>query len=80
MIREVWINTGLPHYVALYRKPDHRCEIQDSCDGTTGIMLRLKLVLTAEEEERRRAERTKGVLPEDEQKKNFGVLVEMNTS
>ena len=30
-----WINTGLPHYVALDRKPENGCEIQDSADGKT---------------------------------------------
>ena len=39
-----WINMGLPHYVAMDRKPEHGCEIQNCCDGISGIMLRLKLV------------------------------------
>jgi Transposase IS4 len=39
-----WINMGLPHYVAMDRKPEHGCEIQNSCDGMSGIMLRLRLV------------------------------------
>lgn len=39
-----WINLGLPHYVAMDRKPEHGCEIQNCCDGITGIMMRLKLV------------------------------------
>jgi Transposase IS4 len=39
-----WINMGLPHYVAMDRKPEHGCEIQNCCDGISGIMMRLKLV------------------------------------
>jgi Transposase IS4 len=39
-----WINMGLPHYVAMDRKPEHGCEIQNCCDGVSGIMMQLKLV------------------------------------
>ena len=39
------------------RKPDDGCEIQNSCDGRSGIMMRLKLVKTATEEERDANER-----------------------
>jgi Transposase IS4 len=42
-----WINMGLPHYVMMDRKPEHGCEIQNSCDGLSGIMMRLKLVKSA---------------------------------
>ena len=48
-----WINAGLPMYIAMDRKPENGCEIQDSCDGETGIMLQLKLVKTKVEEDRR---------------------------
>ena len=44
-----WINRGLPMYVAMERKPDNGCEIQNSACGTSGIMMRLKLVKTADE-------------------------------
>ena len=44
-----WINWGLPHYVDMDRKPDSGCEIQNSCDVETGVMLRLKVVKTPEE-------------------------------
>ena len=47
-----WINMGLPMYVALDRKPENGCEIQDACDGMSGIMLRLKLVKSKREEMR----------------------------
>ena len=39
-------------YIAMDRKPEDGCEIQDSCDGETGIMLQLKLVKTKTEEDR----------------------------
>ena len=34
-------------YVAVDRKPENVCEIQDSCDGKSNIMMRLKLVKSA---------------------------------
>ena len=39
-----WINIGLPNYVAMERNPDNGCEIQDTCDGRSKIMICLKLV------------------------------------
>ena len=45
-----WINHGLPMYVATDRKPKNGCEIQNACCGRSSIMMRLKLVKTAEEE------------------------------
>ncbi|KAI2491610.1 Transposase IS4 [Fragilaria crotonensis] len=39
-----WINLGLPQYVAIDRKPENGCEIQNSACGRSGVMLRLKLV------------------------------------
>jgi hypothetical protein len=47
-----WINHGLPMYVAIDRKPENGCEIQCASCGESGIMIRLKLVKTAEEEAR----------------------------
>ena len=44
-----WINMGLPMYIAIDRKPENGCEIQNSACGRSGVMLRLKLVKTAEE-------------------------------
>ena len=46
-----WINAGLPCYVAIDRKPENGCEIQNSACGVSGIMLRLKLVKNVEAEE-----------------------------
>lgn len=45
-----WINIGLPMYIAIDRKPENGCEIQNSCCGRSGIMMRLKLVKTAKEQ------------------------------
>jgi hypothetical protein len=39
-----WINHGLPQYVAIDRKPENGCEIQNAACGRSGVMLRLKLV------------------------------------
>ena len=39
-----WINIGLPMYVALDRKPENGCKIQNCCDGLCGIMIKLRLV------------------------------------
>jgi hypothetical protein len=46
-----WINIGLPMYIAIDRKPENGCEIQDSACGKSGVMLRIRLVKTAVEEE-----------------------------
>jgi len=48
-----WINIGLPMYVAINRKPENGCEIQNSCCAKSGIMMRLKLVKTAAEEDQK---------------------------
>ena len=45
-----WINHGLPMYVAIDRKPENDCEIQNAACGRSGVMIRLKIVKTAEEE------------------------------
>jgi Transposase IS4 len=45
-----WIDKGLPHYVAIDRKPESGCEIQNSACGRSGIMLQLKLVVSREDE------------------------------
>ena len=45
-----WINIGLPMYIAIERKPDNGCEIQDAACGRSKIMIRLKLVKTSTEE------------------------------
>lgn len=39
-----WINKGIPHYVAIDRKPEDGGEIQDMADGESGCLLQLKVV------------------------------------
>jgi hypothetical protein len=46
-----WINMGLPMYFCMDRKPDSGCMIQISACGKSGVMLHLKIVKTAEEED-----------------------------
>ena len=45
-----WINHSLPMYVAIDRKPENGCEIQNAACGHSGVMIQLKVVKTAEEE------------------------------
>ena len=37
-------------YVAIDRKPENGCEIQNAACGYSGVMIQLKIVKTAEEE------------------------------
>jgi len=46
-----WINHGLPMHIAIDRKPEDGCEIQDACCGRSGIMLRLKVVKSEEDDD-----------------------------
>lgn len=46
------IGLGLPMYVAIYRKPENGCEIENSACGKSGIMLRVKVVTAADEEKK----------------------------
>jgi hypothetical protein len=39
-----WINMGLPHYIAIDRKPEDGCEVQNAACGSSGVMMQLKLV------------------------------------
>ena len=39
-----WNDTGLPHYVAMDRKPDNGCEIWSLADGNGEFMLALEIV------------------------------------
>ena len=40
---------GLPLYIATDQKPENGCEIQKYACGISGVMLRLRLLKTAEE-------------------------------
>jgi hypothetical protein len=46
----VWINMGLPMYIAMDRKPDNGCKIQNAACARSGVMLCLKLVKSAVQE------------------------------
>jgi len=46
----IWINTGLPMYVAIDRKPDNGGKFQDACDGVSEIRIRIRIVKQAEDE------------------------------
>jgi Transposase IS4 len=56
-----WIEHGLPHYVAIDRKPENGCEVQSAASGRSGIMLQLKLVTTAYHEAKREVESEAGL-------------------
>lgn len=43
-----WISKGLPMYVAIDRKPENGRELQNAASGSSGIMLSLSVVTTAE--------------------------------
>jgi hypothetical protein len=45
-----YVGVGLPMYLALERKPDNGCEIQNLANVASGIMLRLKLVKSTNKE------------------------------
>ena len=38
-----WITRGLPHYIAINRKPENDLEVQNTSCGECGIMMRLNL-------------------------------------
>ena len=44
------INSGLPQYIVIDRKPENGCDIHNASDGVSGIMMQLKLVKTSSEE------------------------------
>ena len=46
-----WITIGVPHYVAIDRKPESGCEIQNAACAESGLMIRLKLVKSKREEQ-----------------------------
>ena len=47
-----WISVGLPHYVAMDRKPEDGCEIQSACCTGSGIICQIKLCKSKSECER----------------------------
>ena len=52
------MNKGLPHYVAMDRKPENGCEIQNAACIDSNIMIQLKLVKSKEDEERLESRRS----------------------
>jgi hypothetical protein len=57
-----WINEGLPCYVAIDRKPENGCEIQNSACGVSGVMLQLKIVKHEESEDDHTHEENAGLI------------------
>jgi len=57
-----WISIGLPMYVAIDRKPENGCEIENTACGRSGIMLRLKMVTTAADHKANLSDADRGVL------------------
>ena len=47
-----WLDIGLPTYRAIDRKPENGCEIKKSACGKSGIMMRLIVVKSPEEDAR----------------------------
>ena len=45
-----WLDVGLPTYRAIGRKPENGCEIKTSACGKSGIMMRLIVVKSTEED------------------------------
>jgi Transposase IS4 len=56
-----WIETGLPQYVAIDRKPENGSEIQSFAFGKSGKMLQLQLKTTKDHEETRATEEEAGM-------------------
>ena len=44
-----WLDKGLPHYVAIDRKPENGCELQTAACGESGIMLSIEVVMAKED-------------------------------
>ena len=53
----LYVEDGLPMYVSMDRKPDSGLEVQDACCVDSNIMIQIKVVDRAEEEERREKEK-----------------------
>ena len=39
-----WINSSLTQYIAIDRKPENGCDIQNTAEAISGIMMQLKLI------------------------------------
>ena len=58
-----WISKGLPHYVALDRKPNNGAKICNSCCGVTGILTCLELCQLAAKTEQQEIANPNPVVP-----------------
>ena len=56
-----WIHIGLPMYIAIDRKPENGCEIQNSACSESGVMLRLLLVKSEEDSHLHTQENNEGL-------------------
>ena len=56
-----WINIGLTIYIAIDRKPENGCEIQNSACSESGIMLRLLLLKSEEDSHLHTQENNEGL-------------------
>ena len=52
-----WINLGFPMYVEMYRKPEKGAEIQNSACERSGIIIRLRILKSAKNEENQKDDR-----------------------
>ena len=75
-----WISIGLPHFVAMERKPEDGCEIQDACCGVTGIMCRLAIVKTAEASSNQEDTMTPAASPNKQPNDNSNKKASKNSS
>jgi hypothetical protein len=66
-----WINIGLPHYLAIDRKPDNGCEIQTACCGKSGVMLQLRIVKTNKELQAQERLQSTAPITEDEEQQEL---------
>jgi hypothetical protein len=48
-----WFNEGLPHYIAIDRKPEDGCELQNFCDGRSRVMMQIKVVKSPQDEKKK---------------------------
>ena len=57
-----WINDDFLQYIVIDRKPENGCEIYNSADGVSVIMIQLKLVKSSSEEDLHSPEEHDGFL------------------
>lgn len=45
-----WLGVGLPMYITMDRKPENGCKIQSSCCGKSGMLTRLQIIKSADDD------------------------------